>query len=73
MADRYRAGGLGYGEVKKALHEKFEAHFGPLRQKRAELAAQPDYVESVLKAGAEKARLRAAATLKRARRAMGLD
>jgi tryptophanyl-tRNA synthetase len=32
MAARYRAGGLGYGEVKKAVHEKFEAHFAPLRR-----------------------------------------
>ena len=30
MAARYRAGGLGYGEVKKALFEKFEAHFTSL-------------------------------------------
>ena len=73
MAARYRAGGLGYGDVKKALHEKFEAHFAPLRQRRAELAAQPDYVEGVLQAGAAKARHLAAATLKRARRAMGLE
>jgi tryptophanyl-tRNA synthetase len=73
MAARYRAGGLGYGDVKKALHEKFEAHFAPLRLKRAELAAQPDYVEDILRRGAEKARGLAAATLKRARRAMGLE
>lgn len=73
MADRYRAGGLGYGEVKKALHEKFEAHFGPLRARRAELAAHLDYVERVLQQGAARARAEARATLNRARAAMGLD
>lgn len=73
MAARYRAGGLGYGEAKKALHEKFEAHFGPLRAKRAELAANPDFVEGVLRRGAERARAEARATLARARAAVGLD
>lgn len=73
MAARYRAGGLGYGDVKKALHEKFEAHFGPLRARRAELAADRGYVEGILRRGAEKARGEAAATLKRARRAVGLE
>lgn len=73
MAARYRAGGLGYGDVKKALHEKFEAHFGPLRTRRAELAADRGYVEGILRRGAEKARGEAAATLKRARRAVGLE
>ncbi len=73
MAARYRAGGLGYGEVKKALHEKFEATFGPLRARRAELAANRDYVESVLRQGAEKARAVASATLRKARQAVGLE
>lgn len=73
MAARYRAGGLGYGEVKKALHEKFEATFGPLRARRAELASHRDYVESVLRQGAEKARAVASATLRKARQAVGLE
>ncbi|MCS6771318.1 MAG: tryptophan--tRNA ligase [Kiritimatiellae bacterium] len=73
MADRYRAGGLGYGEVKKALVEKFEAHFAPLRARRAELAANLDYVEQVLRRGAERARAEARATLAKARAAAGLD
>jgi tryptophanyl-tRNA synthetase len=73
MAARYRAGGLGYGEVKKELCEKFESHFAPLRARRAELAAHPEVVEDALRRGAERARAEAAATLRRARRAMGLD
>ncbi len=73
MAARYRRGGLGYGEVKKALFEKFEAHFGPLRKKRAELQKDPGYVESVLKKGADRARAEARATLQKARHAVGLE
>ncbi len=73
LAARYRAGGMGYGEAKKALHAKFEAQFAPLRERRAALAARPDEVEDVLREGARKARAMAAATLARARRAVGLD
>ncbi|TAN35774.1 MAG: tryptophan--tRNA ligase [Verrucomicrobia bacterium] len=73
LAARYRAGGMGYGEAKKALAEKFEAHFGPLRAKRDELAKNLDYVEGVLRNGAERARAEATKTLKRARIAVGLE
>ena len=73
LAARYRAGGLGYGTAKKELADLFEAYFAPLRAKRAELAANPKYVEDVLQAGAAKARTLARATLQQARRAVGLE
>jgi len=73
LAARYRAGGMGYGEAKKALAEKFEAHFGPLRAKRDELAQNLDYVEGVLRNGAERAHAEATKTLKKARQAVGLE
>jgi tryptophanyl-tRNA synthetase len=73
MAARYRAGNLGYGEVKKALYELFMEHFRPMRQRREELQRNPDYVRDVLRQGAERARHEAGATVARARRAMGLD
>jgi len=73
MAARYRAGNFGYGTAKKALFEAFEAKFGPLRQKRAELAGNRDYVESVLRDGAARARIEARKTLTAARRAMGIE
>jgi tryptophanyl-tRNA synthetase len=72
LAARYRAGGMGYGEAKKALLAQFEAHFAPLRERRAALAARPDEVEDVLQDGARRARQLAAATLERARQAVGL-
>ncbi len=73
LASRYRAGGLGYGHAKLELLEKINAHFGPIREKRAALAADMDYVEDVLQAGARKARTLARATLQQARQAAGLE
>lgn len=73
LAARYRAGGLGYGTAKKELADLLETFFAPMRAKRAELAANPRYVEDVLQAGAAKARAVARETLQRARRAVGLE
>jgi tryptophanyl-tRNA synthetase len=70
--NRLRAGGLGYGDLKKALFEHYWNFFAPYRARRAELAASPDHVENVLRAGAERARVVAAATMTRARKACGL-
>jgi len=72
MADRYRAGNFGYGDAKKALFEKMWETFAPFRAKREELAANSDFVESVLQSGAERARVEARHTLDRARKAVGL-
>lgn len=72
LAARYRAGGMGYGDAKKTLLEAFEAHFGPLRERREALANDPDYVEDVLQSGAARARKLATETLERARQAAGL-
>jgi tryptophanyl-tRNA synthetase len=73
LAERYRAGGMGYGHAKTELLEKINEHFGPMREKRAELAADMDYVEDVLRQGAEKASVLARETLQKARQAVGLE
>ena len=73
MADRYRAGGLGYGAVKKDLLGLVTEYFEPFRKKREELASNLDYVESVLQKGAQRAREEACKTLTRARQAVGLE
>ena len=72
LADRYRAGGMGYGDAKKALFEILWEFLAPFRARRQELERNPDYVEQVLRAGAEKARREARKTLDAARRAVGL-
>ncbi len=70
--NRLRAGGLGYGDLKKALFEHYWNYFAPYRAKRAELVANPDYVEKVLKDGADRARAVASKTMDRARVNCGL-
>jgi len=72
LAQRYRAGGMGYGEAKKLLLEKINAQFEPARQKRKQLAADPDYVEGVLRKGAARARAEAQKTMELVRRAVGM-
>jgi tryptophanyl-tRNA synthetase len=71
--ERLRAGGLGYGDLKKALFENYWNYFAVARAKRADLAANMDYVEQTLKDGAVKARTLATKVLTRARWACGLD
>ena len=71
--DRLRAGGLGYGDLKKALFQHYWEYFATARAKRAELAANRDYVQKVLSDGAAKARSVAQKVLRRARVASGLE
>jgi tryptophanyl-tRNA synthetase len=71
--DRLRAGGLGYGDLKKALFEHYWNHFTDARARRAELAANLDHVQKVLADGADKARGVAQKVLKRAKVASGLE
>jgi len=70
---RLRAGGLGYGDLKKALFENYWGYFAAARSRRAELAGDPGYVDQVLRDGADRARAVASVVLKRARRACGLE
>ena len=72
MAERYRQGGCGYGDAKKALYEALRSHFTEFRKKREELQADAEYVEGVLRKGAERARAEARTTLDAARSATGL-
>jgi len=72
MAQRYRAGGMGYAQAKEALFERMWEHFRPYREKREELAANPGKVRTILKEGAEKARRIALPTLVRAKKKVGL-
>lgn len=73
MADLYRRGGFGYGEVKKALADVAERFLAEPRARRAELAAKPDKVREILADGASRARKKAAQTLARAKQSAGLS
>lgn len=72
MAAKYRAGGFGYGEIKKALADAAEAFFAVPREKRAELERSPDTVRDILNDGAKRARETAAGVLDRAQKACGV-
>jgi tryptophanyl-tRNA synthetase len=71
--DKLRVGGLGYGDLKKALFENYWNYFADARKRRAELAANLDYVHKILSDGATKARVVAQTVLKRARKNCGLE
>ncbi len=73
LESRLRAGGLGYGDLKRALFEHYWAFFARARARRAELLANPDYVDQVLREGAERARDVARPVIRRARKAAGLE
>jgi tryptophanyl-tRNA synthetase len=72
MFTRARAGGLGYGDVKKDLLARLMDYFEPMRARRAELAEKPDEVEAILRRGAERARALAMPVLEACRDAAGL-
>ena len=72
LANRYQAGGMGYGEAKGALYDAAMEHFGPAFERRAALEAAPDDVEDILLAGAKTARLKAQEVIQRVRSASGL-
>ena len=73
LAERYRAGGFGYGQAKQMLYEKIEQYFAAARQRRRELAKEPGLVEEVLRQGAARARAEARATMALVRRVVGLN
>ena len=72
LADRYRVGGMGYGEAKQAVFESAMSYFADARARRVELANNPSQVEEVLLAGAKKARAKGQMVLQRVRDACGL-
>lgn len=72
MAALYRAGGFGYGHVKKAVAEVAEAYFADARARRKEFEERPDTVDDILAAGAKTACATAAEVLDRVESACGI-
>lgn len=67
-----RIGDGGGGMLKKMLTEALNEELRPLRQKRAELEKNPDYIRQVLLDGFERARAIAVKTLSEVREAMNM-
>lgn len=72
MAELYRTGGFGYGQVKKAVAEAAESFFADARARRKEFEQRPDTVNDILAAGAAQARETASAVLARVEQACGI-
>jgi tryptophanyl-tRNA synthetase len=71
MRERYAAGGLGYGDVKKDLLARMTDHFADARARRRELESRPDEVWDVLRDCGVKARAVAREVIDRVRTAVG--
>jgi tryptophanyl-tRNA synthetase len=72
LKTRYRAGTVGDVEVKTKLARALNGVLEPLRERRREIAARPDYVRDVLIDGSTRARVLAQATMERVRDAVKL-
>ncbi|RME89551.1 MAG: tryptophan--tRNA ligase, partial [Candidatus Hydrogenedentota bacterium] len=72
IAEKYRAGGYGYGHAKMFLLELVEKAFAEAREKRKEYEQNPDFVMQVLEAGGKKARKRAREIMEKVRSACGI-
>jgi len=72
LAERYRAGGLGYGDAKKMLIAKIDEAFAPARARRRALEKEPDAVEAALRQGAQRANAVANQTMREVRAEVGL-
>jgi tryptophanyl-tRNA synthetase len=73
LAARYRAGGMGWGEAKEELFRVANRELSPLRERCEAIMADPAGLDRILTEGAAKARPIAAATVKRFRKAAGID
>ncbi len=72
LDEKYRGGGMGYGEAKQQLFEVAERVLGPARERRGELEADTDYVEDVLNTAAGRARAVAGEVMAEVREVCGL-
>lgn len=66
------ADGIAWGEAKKQLFELINAELSEPRERYNELLANPDYIEEVLQAGAEKARTYSEPLLDQLRGSVGI-
>lgn len=68
----YRRGGLGDGTVKKRLEGVLKELITPIRERREELAKDPDYIMDVLRQSTDKCRIITQQTLDEVKDGLGL-
>lgn len=69
----YRAGGVKDVDIKARVARVLATLIGPVRERRAELLARPDYLEDVLRGGTESGKRDAEVVLDGIRRIFGLN
>ncbi|MEI6843591.1 MAG: tryptophan--tRNA ligase [bacterium] len=72
LRERYEKGGIGYKESKEILIAQIEKFIAPLREKRAQIASDTDYVLDVLKEGGKRAKQKAEKKMEIVREAVGV-
>lgn len=72
IAEKYQAGGYGYGHAKLELLDLLTEYFAEAREKRKELEQDLDYVKDVLTEGGKKARERAESVMVPIREVTGI-
>jgi tryptophanyl-tRNA synthetase len=72
MRERFKKGGIGYGDFKRELFEKMWEYFAPMRKRREELLRDKSYIDNVLARGAKRANEIADQVMARVRKAVGL-
>lgn len=70
--EKYQHCTIRYGDLKKQLAEDMVKFISPIREKAASIQQDEQYLSSVMKLGADKARASAVATLEKVREVMGL-
>ncbi len=70
--EQYNSMKIRYGDLKKQLAEDMVKFTEPFREKISEISKDEKFIQTVARHGAEKARESAAATVKEARKAIGL-
>ncbi|MDC4349786.1 tryptophan--tRNA ligase [Acinetobacter baumannii] len=71
LKEHYRRGGLGDGTVKKRLEGVLKELITPIRERREELAKDPDYIMDVLRQGTDKCRIITQQTLDEVKDGLG--
>ena len=69
---RAYADGIAWGDAKAKLFERIDQDIAPMRDKYLALMNEPEKIETILQAGAEKARAKATPLMRELRHAVGL-
>ncbi len=72
VREKYRAGGMGWGQAKKDLAETLNEHLRGPREEYFKLMGDKGHIDKVLREGAQKARAEATPYLENIRRAVGI-